>query len=89
MGHAERLTQHDAVRWARWQADRTQETHNVYRVDPVADAVGHTLAGIRAVLPRFYVRPESADAPDGAVLVASLTFSEKRASDSTAGRDAR
>lgn len=88
MGQSQRLTQIEAVRHARWLADRERVTHHVYRVDPVPGK-RHGLDSILAVLQRFYVRPEGADAPDGAVLVASITFSEKRESDSTRGRDAR
>lgn len=87
MGQAQRLTQRDAMTHARWLANREQRTHHVYRVDP---AVGtrRGMGSILAVLQRFYVRPEGEDAPDGGVLVASASFSEKRESDSTPGRDA-
>lgn len=67
MAQAERLTLLDAQRWASWQTERTGEKHVVYRREPVQRASG--LAGLTQVLARFYVRPESAPAPEGAVRV--------------------
>jgi len=71
MGQATRMTLDDARRWARWQTDRERVSHSIYQLTPAGEA--HGLDAIRAVLPRFVVRPEGMPAPDGGNLVATLT----------------
>ena len=86
MGQATRLTLFDAAEHARWLTDRKHVTHHVYRAGTMKQVKG--LAGIPAVVSRFFVLPEGTAPPDGAFLVTSVFFSEKRESDSTRGRDA-
>lgn len=76
MTQAERLTQREAVDWARLHTDRERRTHHVYRLDPAGEAV-RGLHRLTYVLPRFLVRPEGVAPPDGAKLVATTSFSKK------------
>lgn len=81
MAQAERLTQREAVAWARRHTNKEQHTHHVYCLDPEDEV--QVFRRLLHVLPRFLVQPDGLTPPDGAKLVATISFSEKRESGST------